>query len=152
MLFAITILHGILAVALIAALGWTALKLAGLSTGGSTSGAAWASLISALLLNMTGAYSYISYRLRDPGTPRSIILETEPWVHRILFESMEYIGLVIPILIAVATAAIVIYRRRQLLETAPLRGQISRIVYITIFLVLLMAIAGFIPSSIAMVK
>jgi hypothetical protein len=151
MLFAITVLHGILAVALIAALGWTALKLTGLSTWGSTSGAAWASLISALLLNITGSYSYIFYRLRDPGTPRSIILETEPWVHRILFESMEYVGLVIPILIAVATAAIVIYRR-QLLETALLRGQISRIVYITIFLVLLMAIAGFIPSSIAMVK
>jgi hypothetical protein len=151
MLFAITVLHGILAVALIGTLGWTALKLAGLSKWGSTSGAAWASLISALLLNITGSYSYIFYRLRDPGTPRSIILETEPWVHRILFESMEYVGLIIPIMIAVATAAIVIYRR-QLLETAPLRGQISRIVYITIFLVLLMAIAGFIPSSIAMVK
>jgi hypothetical protein len=151
MLFAITVLHGILAVALIAALGWTALKLAGRSTWGSAAGGAWVSLISALLLNIMGAYSYIAYRLRDPGTPRSIILETEPWVHRILFESMEYVGLIVPIMIAVATAAIVIYRR-QLLETVPLRGQISRIVYITIFLVLLMAVAGFIPSSIAIVK
>ena len=151
MLFTITVLHGILGVALIAALGWTALKLAGLSTWGSVAGAAWASLISALLLNMTGAYSYISYRLRDPGTPRSIILDTEPWVHRILFESMEYVGLVIPIMIAVATAAIVISGKKPL-ETASLNGQISRIVYVTIFLVLLMAIAGFIPSSIAIVK
>ena len=151
MLFTITVLHGILGVALIAALGWTALKLAGLSKWGSTSGAAWASLISALLLNITGAYSYISYRLRDPGTPRSIILETEPWVHRILFESMEYVGLIIPILIAVVTAAIVI-SGKQSLETAPSRGPISRLVYITIFLVFLMAIAGFIPSSIAIVK
>ena len=112
MLFTITVLHGILALALIAALGWTALKLSGLSKSGSAAGAAWASLISALLLNATGAYSYVFYRLKDATSPRSIILETQAWVHRVLFESMEYVGLIVPIMIAVIVAAIVIYGRQ----------------------------------------
>lgn len=151
MLFTITVLHGILALALIATLGWTALKLSGLSQSGSAAGAAWAALISALLLNVTGTYSYIYYRLADVSSPRSIILETQTWVHRILFESMEYVGLIVPIMITVVVAAVTIYGR-QASESVEVRGQVSRVVYITMFIVLLMAVAGFIPSTIAIAK
>jgi hypothetical protein len=151
MLFTITVLHGVFALVLIVALSLTALILSGLFKSGSAAGASWAALISALLLNALGIYSYVFYRLADATSPRSIILENQAWVHRILFESMEYVGLIVPIMIAVITAAVVIYGRR-VAESVEVRGQINRLVYITTFIVLLMAVAGFIPTTIAIAK
>lgn len=48
-------------------------------------------------LSITGAYGYVYYRLPEPDSARTIIKETFPIAHEILFESMEYASLVGPI-------------------------------------------------------
>jgi hypothetical protein len=62
MLFAITVLHGVLAVALIASLGWAAPELSRVAQTGATIRlvrVSWAALVIALLTNIPGGYSYM---------------------------------------------------------------------------------------------
>lgn len=154
MLFTITVLHGVLAAVLVASLGWIVLEMARLPHAGSAERAiraGWLALASVLLVNITGMVSYLTYRLPDPTSPRSIILQTAPWVHRVLFESMEYVGLMVPIMVGVVIAATIIYRQR-LPEERGTRTQLGRLVYATLFIVFLIAITGFVPSVIAFVK
>jgi hypothetical protein len=154
MLFTITVLHGVLAVALVGSLGWAALELSRVSQTGATIRlvrVSWVALVIALLTNILGTYSYMTYRLSDQTSARSVILNTAPWVHRILFESMEYIALLVPIMVAVVIAAASIYGQ-QLADEQALQSPISRLLMMTLFIVILLAIAGFIPSVISFVR
>src|ERR671915_882328 len=49
---------------------------------------------SAFLIEITGTIGYIEYRLPDPDSAKSKILEIFPFAHEPMFEVMEYVGLV----------------------------------------------------------
>lgn len=150
----VTVLHGILAVVLMGSLALTGLKLSRLPQGGAPTGAiraAWVALISALLVNVAGGYSYTVYRLSAPTSPRSVILQKQPWVHKVLFENMEYLSLAVPLMIAVLVTALTVYGAR-LTQEPGLPMWLGRLVYASLCLVFLMATCGFIPSVIAFVQ
>lgn len=56
-----------------------------------------------LLLSFTGSVLYAIYRAPVPESARSKILAgPTPWVHEILFELKEFIGMFVPVMLTVA--------------------------------------------------
>jgi hypothetical protein len=49
---------------------------------------------SAFLIEITGTIGYIEYRLPDPDSAKSKILEIFPYAHEPMFKVMKYVGLV----------------------------------------------------------
>src|SRR4030042_4034016 len=77
-------------------------------------------VILAFAVNLTGAYGYLFYRLPTADSPKSLILEVDPFAHEILFETMEYLGLIGPIW-SVAIAWMISYYGKQLATVMELR-------------------------------
>jgi len=149
-LFAITVLHGILSAALIGSLGWAILEVTRIPQTRSTARArraAAAALASALLVNATGVYSYIVSCLLPPARTASALLIQAPWTHRVLLETMVYAGLFIPIIPAVALAVLGSFHR-QLPDDEAAFAPLGHLLYVALAMVLLLAIAGFVPSLI----
>lgn len=150
MLFAVTVLHGALSAALIGSLGWAILEVTRIPQTGSTARArraAAAALASAVLVNATGVYSYIVSCLLTPARTAAALLTQAPWTHRVLLEGMVYGALFVPILLTVVLGSLTFVGR-----VVPTQDAASipwgRLLYLALAIVLLLAIAGFVPSLI----
>lgn len=59
--------------------------------------------VTSVLLDISGAIIYVYYRAPGPESARSKILASAtPWVHTVLFEFKEFIGIYVPIILVVA--------------------------------------------------
>ena len=99
-------------------------------------------------VNLTGAYGYLFYRLPSVDSPRSLILKINPFAHEILFETMEYLGLIGPIWSTVI--AWTIFHHGERTTTDPeLRRMI--LLFTILFAAWMIAVAytGLIPTMIA---
>jgi len=103
------------------------------------------------LLNLTGGYGYIFYRLKTPDSPRTIILEKVPWAHEVAFESMEYASLIGP-LIATAVAYVVWHYGADTVKEPAVKRALLIMLAIGILWGLALIGAGVIPTRIASVK
>lgn len=107
-----------------------------------------------VLVDITGAYGYVWYRLPAPTSPRSIILKTDPFAHQILFENMEYVSLMGPILSAVITY-LVFHFGGDLVKppAAPWAVRsVASLLVLAVILTFALSYAGVIPTRIAAVK
>lgn len=103
------------------------------------------------LLNLTGGYGYMFYRLKTPDSPRTIILKTTPWAHEVAFESMEYVSLIGPI-IAVAVTYVLWHYKADVVKEPAIKQAILIMLVVGILWGLALIGAGVIPTRIASVK
>ena len=62
-----------------------------------------AMFITSVLIDITGAVLYVYYRAPVPESARSKILASPtPWVHTVLFELKEFVGIFVPVILLVA--------------------------------------------------
>jgi len=109
-------------------------------------------LFAVLLLNLTGTYGYMFYRLKIPTSPRSIILASDnPWAHEVAFESMEYASLIGPVIAALITYIVWHYKADVVKEPA-IKQALLILLVIGILWGLAIIGAGVIPTRIASVK
>jgi len=108
-------------------------------------------VISLLAVNITGLYGYISYRLPNPDSPRSIILMTWPLAHEVLFETMEYLGLIGPVWSALV-AWLIWHYKGKIVEEPGLRRAVLVIMLLGFLMILGLSYAGLIPTMITPVR
>jgi len=114
----------------------------------------WISLVTAFLvflLNFTGGYGYVYYRVSSPNSARSIILATAPWAHEVFFEAMEYISLIGPV-VATAVAYVVWHYGADITKEPAVRRALLMMLAGGILWGLALISAGVIPTRIASVR
>lgn len=114
----------------------------------------WISVATAFLvflLVFTGGYGYVPYRVRDPTSARSIILERAPWAHEVFFEAMEYISLIGP-LIATAIAYVVWHYGADIVKEPSVKRALLIMLAVGILWGLALIGAGVIPTRISSVR
>jgi len=102
------------------------------------------------LLDMTGAYGYIPYRLPAPSAKADIVA-TAPWAHEVFFESMEYVSLFGPIVAAVI-AYIVWHYGAGIVKDSAIKRALLVLLALATLLGLVLVGAGVIPTRIASVR
>jgi len=102
-------------------------------------------------LNITGAYGYAYYRLPAPDSPRTIIMETFPVAHEILFETMEYASLVGPIWATMITWLTWHFKERIFTNPA-IKNVMLILIVLAVLYALTIAYTGVVPTRIAAVR
>lgn len=102
-------------------------------------------------LNITGAYGYVYYRLSAPDSPRTIIKETFPIAHEILFETMEYVSLIGPIWATMITWLTWHFNDRIFTNTA-IKNTMLILIVLAVLYALAIAYTGVVPTRIAAVR
>lgn len=102
-------------------------------------------------LNITGAYGYVYYRLSGSDSPRTIIKETFPIAHEILFETMEYVSLIGPIWATMITWLTWHFKDRIFTNTA-IKNTMLILIVLAVLYALAIAYAGVVPTRIAAVR
>lgn len=102
-------------------------------------------------LNITGAYGYVYYRLPAPDSPRTIIKETFPIAHEILFETMEYVSLIGPIWATMITWLTWHFKDSIFTNTA-IKNTMLILIVLAVLYALAIAYAGVVPTRIAAVR
>jgi hypothetical protein len=102
-------------------------------------------------LNITGAYGYVYYRLPTPDSPRTIINETFPVAHEILFETMEYASLVGPIWATMITWLTWHFKERIFTNPA-IKNVMLILIVLAVLYALTIAYTGVVPTRIAAVR
>jgi len=99
-------------------------------------------------VNLTGAYGYLFYRLPTADSPKSMILEVDPFAHEILFETMEYLGLIGPIW-SVAIAWMIGYYGERFATVMELRRMLLLFIILFVAWTVAVSYTGLIPTMIA---
>lgn len=102
-------------------------------------------------LNISGAYGYIYYRLPDPDSPKTIITETLPIAHEILFETMEYLSLVGPIWATMITW-LTWHFKDKIFTNAAVKNTMLVLIVLAVVYALVIAYTGVVPTRIASVR
>lgn len=102
-------------------------------------------------LNITGTYGYVYYRLPTPDSPRTIIKETFPIAHEILFETMEYVSLIGPIWATMITWLTWHFKDSIFTNTA-IKNTMLILIVLAVLYTLAIAYAGVVPTRIAAVR
>lgn len=102
-------------------------------------------------LSITGAYGYVYYRLPEPDSARTIIKETFPIAHEILFESMEYASLVGPIWATMITW-LTWHFKEKIFTNAAIKKAMLILIVLAVLYALAIAYAGVVPTRIAAVR
>ncbi len=100
------------------------------------------------LLNITGAYGYVYYRLPQPDSPRTIIKDTLPIAHEILFETMEYLSLIGPIWATMITS-LVWHFNEKIFTNNTIRNAMLFLIILAALYALAIAYTGVVPTRIA---
>ncbi len=149
-LFAVTLFHGLLAAALIGSLCWALFALSRASAPAVLSRAIAPVVIGlalAVLTNLTGTYSYIVSCYLPPARTAAVLLIEAPWTHRVLLDGMAFGGLLLPFPIVGALIAVVGSAGPQTGQASARKGA-TILLYVALSIVLLLSIAGFVPSLI----
>ncbi len=102
-------------------------------------------------LNITGAYGYVYYRLPGPDSPKTIITETLPIAHEVLFETMEYVSLIGPIWATMITWLTWHFKDKIFTDTA-IKNTMLILIILAVLYALGIAYTGVVPTRIAAVR
>lgn len=102
-------------------------------------------------LDLSGAYGYVFYRLPDSDSPRSVIKETFPVAHDVLFETMEYLSLAGPIWATLITWLTWHYKDKIFTNIA-VRNTMLVLIMVAVLYTLVIAYTGVVPTRIAAVR
>lgn len=106
---------------------------------------------SAFLIEFTGTIGYIEYRLSDPDSPKSKILEIFPFAHEPMFEVMEYVGLVGTMWTGMLAYLTWHFQGRMFTEVG-VRNLMIVMISLAIMYALVISLMGIVPTKIASVQ
>jgi hypothetical protein len=100
---------------------------------------------------MTGTIGYIEYRLAEPDSAKSKILETFPFAHEPMFEVMEYVGLVGTMWTGLL-AYLTWHFKARMFTDAGVRNLMIVLISLAIMYALAVSLMGIVPTKIASVQ
>jgi hypothetical protein len=106
---------------------------------------------SAFLIEITGTIGYIEYRLPDPDSAKSKILEIFPFAHEPMFEVMEYVGLVGVIWTGLIAYFTWHFKERMFTDIG-VRNTMIVLIFLAIIYALVVSLMGIVPTKIASVQ
>jgi hypothetical protein len=106
---------------------------------------------SAFLIEITGTIGYIEYRLPDPDSAKSKILEIFPFAHEPMFEVMEYVGLVGTIWTGLL-AYLTWHFNEKMFTNIGVRNTMVVLISLAIIYALVVSLMGIVPTKIASVQ
>ncbi len=106
---------------------------------------------SAFLIEITGTIGYIEYRLPDPDSAKSKILEIFPFAHEPMFEVMEYVGLVGTIWTGLL-AYLTWHFKEKMFTDIGVRNTMVLLISLAIIYALVVSLMGIVPTKIASVQ
>jgi hypothetical protein len=106
---------------------------------------------SAFLIEITGTIGYIEYRLPDPDSAKSKILEIFPFAHEPMFEVMEYVGLVGTIWTGLLAYLTWHFKERMFTDIG-VRNTMVVLISLAIIYALVVSLMGIVPTKIASVQ
>ena len=106
---------------------------------------------STFLIEITGSIGYIEYRLPDPDSAKSKILEIFPFAHEPMFEVMEYVGLVGVIWTGLIAYFTWHFRERMFADIG-VRNAMIVMISLAIIYALVVSLMGIVPTKIASVQ
>jgi hypothetical protein len=112
---------------------------------------AFTAVASAFLIEITGTIGYIEYRLPDPDSAKSKILEIFPFAHEPMFEVMEYVGLVGTIWTGLL-AYLTWHFKEKMFTDIGVRNTIVLLISLAIIYALVVSLMGIVPTKIASVQ
>jgi hypothetical protein len=112
---------------------------------------AFTAVASAFLIEITGTIGYIEYRLPDPDSAKSKILETFPFAHEPMFEVMEYVGLVGTIWTGLL-AYLTWHFKEKMFTNIGVRNAMIVMISLAIIYALVVSLMGIVPTKIASVQ
>lgn len=107
--------------------------------------------ISVFLLILTGTIGYVYYRLSDPDSAKSIIKKTFPFAHDVMFETMEYLGL-IGFPWAVLLTYLTIHYNTRIFTERHIKNVMFLLTFVALGYCLFISVTGIIPTKIASVQ
>lgn len=112
---------------------------------------AFTAVASAFLIEITGTIGYIEYRLPDPDSPKSKILEVFPFAHEPMFETMEYVGLVGTMWTGLLAYLTWHFKGRMFTDMGA-RNLMIVLISLAIMYALVVSLMGIVPTKIASVQ
>jgi hypothetical protein len=112
---------------------------------------AFTAVASAFLIEITGTIGYIEYRLPDPDSAKSKILEIFPFAHEPMFEVMEYVGLVGTIWTGLLAYLTWHFKEKMFIDTG-VRNAMVVLISLAIIYALVVSLMGIVPTKIASVQ
>jgi hypothetical protein len=112
---------------------------------------AFTAVASAFLIEITGTIGYIEYRLPDPDSAKSKILEIFPFAHEPMFEVMEYVGLVGTIWTGLLAYLTWHFKERMFTDMG-VRNTMVVLISLAIIYALVVSLMGIVPTKIASVQ
>jgi hypothetical protein len=112
---------------------------------------AFTAVASAFLIEITGTIGYIEYRLPDPDSAKSKILEIFPFAHEPMFEVMEYVGLVGTIWTGLL-AYLTWHFKEKMFTDIGVRNTMVLLISLAIIYALVVSLMGIVPTKIASVQ
>lgn len=106
---------------------------------------------SAFLIEITGTIGYIEYRLPEPDSAKSKILETFPFAHKPMFEIMEYLGLMGTMWAGLLTYLTWHFKAKMFADAA-VRNMMIVMISLAIMYALVISLMGIVPTKIASVQ
>lgn len=107
--------------------------------------------ISVFAIVITGTIGYIEYRITEIHSAKSIIIRTFPFAHNVMFETMEYAGLIGPLWSTLITY-ITFHYREQIFTNIAVRNSLVIMISLAIIYSLIISLTGIVPTKIASVQ
>lgn len=112
---------------------------------------AFTAVASAFLIEITGTIGYIEYRLPEPDSPKSKILEIFPFAHEPMFETMEYLGLLGTMWTGLV-AYLTWHFKERMFSDPGVKNTMIIMISLAIFYALFISLMGIVPAKIASVQ
>ncbi len=106
---------------------------------------------SVFLVIFTGIIGYVYYRLPIPDSPKTIIKNTFPYAHDVMFETMEYLGLIGTVW-ATLIAYLTHHFKDKIFTNSLIKNGLVMLISIGIVYALIISLAGIVPTKIASVQ
>ena len=107
--------------------------------------------ISVFAIVITGTIGYIEYRITEIHSAKSIIIRIFPFDHNVMFETMEYAGLIGPLWSTLITY-ITFHYREQIFTNIAVRNSLVIMISLAIAYSLIISLTGIVPTKIASVQ
>jgi hypothetical protein len=102
-------------------------------------------------LDISGAYGYLFYRLPNPDSPRSVIIQTFPAAHEVLFETMEYLGLA-GLIWATLITWLTWHYKHEIFTNIAVKNTMLVLIIVAVLYTLVIAYTGVVPTRLAAVR
>ena len=106
---------------------------------------------SVFLVIFTGIIGYVYYRLPIPDSPKTIIKNTFPYAHDVMFETMEYLGLIGTVWVTLI-AYLTHHFKDKIFTNSLIKNGLVMLISIGIVYALIISLAGIVPTKIASVQ